>query len=299
MLPPLSIDTTDAERQRTARDALLARILDRVRADDRVLAVLDYGSTSEGRGDAWSDIDLALSIRPDAWDAFTDGWRDWLDTCGPVLLGFVSFVGHPWAVIGTDAAPVRVDLHLYGGPPDGDLVAALPSWPNAPASTEAMLLFDREGTLAEPVAALVGRSLAPEHVAATGESVAGHFWYYAHRTWSKLHRDSSWDVRWNLTCVLSGNLCALLRLESGAVDRWAASDAASGIEDAISPERLERLNRCIPGPDPATLLTAFRETIDLGAEVCATLASRLDVAWPEALAAEIRGLLDIAMGDIP
>jgi hypothetical protein len=33
--------------------------------------------------------------------------------------------------------------------------------------------------------------------------------------------------------------------------------------------------------------------------VCATIAWRLDVAWPEALAAEMRGLLDIAMGDIP
>lgn len=291
MPPPLSSEPIDAERQRAARDALLGRILERARADERVLAVLDYGSTSEGRGDAWSDIDLALAIRPDAWDAFTEGWRVWLDACGPVLLGFVSFVGHPWAVIGTDAAPVRVDLHLYGGPPDEDLAAALPSWPNAPVSTEAMLLFDREGSLAEPVAALVGRSLAPENVAATFERVAGHFWYYVHRTWSKLNRDSSWDVRWNLTCILTGNLCALLRLESGAVDRWAASDAAAGIEDAISPERLARLNRCIPGPDPATLLPALREIVDLGAEVCATIASRLDIAWPEALAAEMRELI--------
>lgn len=291
MPSPLPIDTSDADRQRAARDALLGRILDRARADDRVLAVLDYGSISEGRGDAWSDIDLALAIRPDAWSSFEASWCDWLASCGPLMLGFVSFVGHPWAVIGTDAAPVRVDLHLYGGPPDGDLVAALPSWPNAPVSTEAMLLFDREGTLAEPVSALVGRSLAPDDLAATFASVAGHFWYYVHRTWSKLHRASAWDVRWNITFVLTGNLCALLRLESGATARWAASDAASGIEDAISPERLERLNRCIPGPDPASLLPALREIVDLGADACATIATRLGTGWPEELAAEMRELL--------
>lgn len=291
MPPPLPIGASDVERQRAARAALLGRILDHARADPRVLAVLDYGSTSEGRGDAWSDIDLALSIRPDAWDSFNAGWRDWLGACGPILLGFISFVEHPWAVMKTEEAPVRVDLHLYGGPPDEDLVAALPSWPNAPVSTEAMLLFDREGTLAEPVAAMVGRSLAPEDIAATFEGVAGHFWYYVHRTWSKLHRDSDWDVRWNLTSVLTGNLCAMLRLESGATGRWAASDAAAGIEEAISPERLARLNRCITGPDPATLLPAFREMIDLGADACAAIAARLDVTWPEELATEMRALL--------
>ena len=292
MPSPLPTETTDAERQRAARDALLGRILDRARADARVLAVLDYGSTSEGRGDAWSDIDLALSIRPDAWEGFNTGWREWLAACGPLLLGFISFVEHPWAVIGTEAAPVRVDLHLYGGPPDGDLAAALPSWPNAPISMEAMLLFDREGSLAEPVGAMVGRSLAPEDEAATFASVGAHFWYYVHRTWSKLHRDSGWDVRWNITFVLTGNLCALLRLESGATGRWVASDAAAGIEDAISPERLASLNRCVPGPDPSTLLPALREIVDLGGDTCATVAARLGVAWPEALAAQMRDLLE-------
>lgn len=284
----------DRTRHREARDTLLARVLELARADARVLAVLDYGSTSEGRGDAWSDIDLALSIRPDDWDSFRGSWRAWLAACGPVLLAFESFVGHPWAVFGTDAAPVRVDLHLYGGPPDGDLVTALRSWPNAPVSVETMLLFDREGTLRAPVAELVGRSLAPEDVAATFASVAGHFWYYVHRTWSKLHRDSAWDVRWNITVVLTGNLCALLRLESGAVDRWSASDAAAGIETAIPSDRLERLNRCIPGPAASALLPAMREIVDLGTDVCASIATRLDLPWPEALAAEMRDLLAAA-----
>ena len=161
-----------------------------------------------------------------------------------------------------------------------------------------MLLFDRKGTLAEPVSEMVGRSLAPEDEAATFESVAGHFWYYVHRTWSKLHRDSAWDVRWNITFVLTGNLCALLRLESGATERWAASDAAAGIENAISRERLERLNRCIPGPDPATLLPALRAIVDLGADACAAIAARLDVTWPGALAAEMRELVaDIESDD--
>jgi hypothetical protein len=43
--------------------------------------------------------------------------------------------------------------------------------------------------------------------------------------------------------------------------------------------------------DSATLLPALREIVDLGAQVCATIAWRLDVAWPEVLAAEMRELI--------
>ncbi|MDQ4045233.1 MAG: hypothetical protein M3173_07280 [Chloroflexota bacterium] len=216
---------------------MLQCILNHAWQDERVLAVLDYGSTSEGRGDAWSDIDLALSIRADAWDAFIANWEAWLAECGTILLGFISFAGHPWAVVATEAAPVRVDLHVYGGPPDTDLRSALPTWPNASSSVEDMLLFDREGTLAVVVEHMVGLSLVPEDVASTFSSVAANFWYYVHRTWSKSQRGIGWDVRWSITTVMTGNLCALLRLESGATERWLALDAASGIEFAIDENR--------------------------------------------------------------
>jgi len=272
-----------AAHQSIARDRLLQRILNHACRDERVLAVLDYGSTSEGRGDAWSDIDLALSISPDTWHDFRMNWETWLAECGTVLLGFISFTGHPWAVLATEAAPVRVDLHLYGGPPDTDLRSALATWPNAPRSVEDMLLFDREGTLHSALEQMVGRSLTPDDVASTFSSVAANFWYYVHRTWSKMQRGIGWDVRWNITTVLTGNLCALLRLESGAIDRWQASDAAANIESAISEDRRERLNQCIPGRDEASLIDAFREIVALGMDVCSILAVRHEGSWPEEL----------------
>lgn len=282
----------DERAQQRARTRLLDCILASATEDSRILAVLDYGSTSEGRGDAWSDIDLALMIRPDAWDEFNASWREWLASCGEVLLGFISFVGHPWAVIGTDAAPVRVDLHLYGGAPDHELRAALPKWPNAPTSVEAMLLLDRDDVLAPDVASIIGRSLAPDDPDATFADVAAHFWYYVHRTWSKLQRSSAWGVRWNITFVLTGNLCALLRLESGATERWAASDAADGIEGAISRDRLERLRRCVPTPDDASLAPTLGTMAELGADVCECICSRTGQAWPVELATQMAALLD-------
>lgn len=272
----------DPDHQTQARNQLLARILDHCRRDERVLAVLDYGSTSEGRGDAWSDIDLAVSIRPDAWEDFNANWETWLGACGTLLLGFLSFTGQPWAVIATEAAPVRVDLHLYGRHGD-DLRSALATWPNAPASTDAMLLFDREAALTPEVEQMVGRSLAPDDLASTFSSVAANFWYYVHRTWSKMQRGIGWDTRWNISTVLTGNLCALLRLEAGAVDRWTASDAASGIEDVIGERRREHLERCIPERDTASQISAFQEIVELGLDVCTVLAARYRVPWPDQL----------------
>lgn len=289
--PILPSRQADRDRQQAARDRLLGRLLDAAREDHRVLAVLDYGSTSEGRGDAWSDVDLAMVIRPDDWDAFTAGWRDWLASCGPVLLAFISFADHPWAVMGTDAWPVRVDLHLYGGPPDADLLDALPDWPNSPESIDAMLLFDRHNAFGDAVATKVGTSLAPADIAATFASVSGHFWYYAHRTWAKLHRESEWDVRWSINVMLTGNLCALLRLEAGSTERWQASDAASGIETAISDARLRQLNACIPGPDRASLIHACRNTVYLGSEVCHSIARHHGLDWPSGLAGTMQHLL--------
>lgn len=98
-----------------------------------------------------------------------------------------------------------------------------------------------------------------------------------------MQRGTGWDVRWSITTVLTGNLCALLRLESGAIDRWTASDAASGIEHVISEDRLKHLNRCISGMDAASQVAAFRAIIELGAEVCTALAARCNVSWPEEL----------------
>jgi hypothetical protein len=281
--------TVNPNQQCIARGQVLRCILDHARRDPRVLAVLDYGSTSEGRGDASSDIDLALFIRSDDWDDLRLNWQDWLAECGQILLGFISFTGHPWAVLATEAAPVRVDVHLYGETQASDLSHALAGWPNAPRSVEDMLLFDREGSLSADVERLIGRSLAPDDIASTFPSVAANFWYYVHRTWSKMQRGIGWDVRWSITTVLTGNLCALLRLESGATERWVATDAASGIEHAISESRLEQLDRCIPDRDAASNITAFREIVELGVDVCQVLAERHGVAWPEDLGKIMQG----------
>ena len=45
------------------RHTLLDQIIAEAERDPRIVGVIDYGSRSEGRADAWSDLDLALFVR--------------------------------------------------------------------------------------------------------------------------------------------------------------------------------------------------------------------------------------------
>ena len=68
------------------RGEFLARLLASATTDPRIVGVLDYGSTSEGRGDEWSDVDLVVFLRDADAAAFEGGWKEWLGQFAPVLL---------------------------------------------------------------------------------------------------------------------------------------------------------------------------------------------------------------------
>ncbi|CAN5207867.1 hypothetical protein BH23CHL1_BH23CHL1_26190 [soil metagenome] len=53
------------------------RLLEAAAQDDRIVGVLDYGSSSEGRADGWSDVDVAVFIRDDDLAAFEREWKSW------------------------------------------------------------------------------------------------------------------------------------------------------------------------------------------------------------------------------
>ncbi len=263
-------------------DVLRQRVIDAALVDDRIVGLLDYGSRSEGRDDEWSDVDLAMFIRDEAYEAFDHEWEEWAAGFGPLLLAFVGDIDNHWTAYAHDPQPLRVDFHFHRA----SVVRReyLESWPNAPLSVEHMLLIDKEGTLRPHVERMVGRDLGPPDPIHRTELVIAGFWYYAVRTWSKLQRGPSWGVRFDISFIMHGNLMAILRLEAGRTERWTASDAAANIERDVSAERLAALNGCIPTPDPASLASALARIVRLGALASAGAAERFNQSWPEELA---------------
>lgn len=245
------------------RQDMLARILVAARGDDRILGVLDYGSTSEGRGDEWSDLDLAIFLHGEAFDAFELGWRAWAAQFGALLLAYRGGVGHPWAIYDTPEVPLRVDFAFHRESAT-DIIA---SWPNAPLSVEHMVLLDKTaGALTTQAGRLVGQRLGPMSDAVAFEQVAGDFWYYLLRIHAKLQRGQDWAARHDFNFITVGNLLALLRIEAGATERWRGTSAAVGVERAVSSERLQQLEATIPGPGRTALLRAVRQTAGFGSE---------------------------------
>jgi lincosamide nucleotidyltransferase len=254
-------------------------------ADDRVVGLVDYGSTSEGRGDRWSDVDCSLFIQPADHAAFVDEWKAWIGRIGPVLLSFTGDIGNHWSVVEGSEFPVRVDLNIY--PADAEHLEKLATWPNAPVSVDAMVLIDRTGQLRHQAGKIVGQSLAPLDMPERVDLVMAGFWYYAVRTWCKLQRGPNWGVRFDMSFMMHGNLMALLRLEAGHIERWRSTDAAAGIEHDISPDRLAALNACIPDASPDSLAVALANIVRLGALACTGAAARYHRVWPEELAARM------------
>lgn len=272
-----------------ARQTMRLTILAAAEADPRIVGALDYGSSSEGRDDAWSDLDLTLVLHDEALAPFLAGWQDWAAQFGPLLLVYVGGVGHPWAVYDTPGLPLRVDFAFH--PLSG--IGAIANWPNAPRSLEAMLLLDKTaGAISAIVAGLVGQPLAPPDTAVVFEQVGGDFWYYLLRIYSKLQRGQEWAARHDFSFIIVGNLCALLRLEAGVTEHWRGMGAAVDIEQAISARRLQQLDETIPTAGRAGLLAAIQRAAQVGYEVCAAVSAREGVPWPKELAQRVLTLYE-------
>lgn len=281
-------EVTGSKSLRETRELVKQRIREAGRHDPRIVGVIDYGATSQGRGDVWSDLDVALFIRDADLEAFEADWRAWAAQLGPLLLAYVGGVGHPWAVYDAQPMPLRVDLAFR--PASGlDDLAALPL---APVSVQAMVWYDATGgALSARVEGMVGQSLAPADLQAAFDQVCGDFWTYQLRTIVRLLRGEEWAARHDFNFVIVGNLLALLRLEAGAIDRWRGSNPSAGIEAVLSPRRRIQLEGCIPGPGTGEIQRAMHHAAVVGGEVCQAVAEQHGWSWPRRLAERVLALL--------
>jgi hypothetical protein len=268
------------------RDQFVAHLLAAAATDARIVGVLDYGSTSEHRGDQWSDVDLVLFLRAADSAAFEREWETWLGQFGPVLLAYICGLGKPWAVLDALPLPLRVDFNFY---PDTELDRIL-EWPCAPASVAAMVLYDATGgAITGRVSQIVRQALGPADPAVAFTQVSGDFWYYALRTWVKVLRGQRLVAQHEFTAIMLANLAALLRLEAGATERWRNSSAVQGIEQAVSTARAAAFAECFVRGE-ADIERAFVAAVRLAQSACQSIASRHGWLWPTELAAQVVAL---------
>ncbi|MGA7670181.1 MAG: aminoglycoside 6-adenylyltransferase [Nitrolancea sp.] len=263
------------------------RLIGAAESDSRIVGLLRDGSHSSGRGDEWSDVDVSIFIRDADFDAFWSGWKSWATQFGDLLLGYISWVGHPWAVFDADPVPLRVDFDLHRE----STVESVRSWPVNLTSVDTAVWYDvTDGRLRTAVEPLVGKILAPADPHADYECLCGDFWYELLYAYSHVKRGELWLARQAFHCRALEPLLRLLRFEAGAFEHWQASPAAD-VEQVLSSDRLGQLYRCIPGLDADGLMMALRNADQLGREVCQAIAAQRVWDWPEALADRVAAVL--------
>ena len=278
----------ESQAQAQMREQLIAA----ARADPRIVGLLNDGSHSRGCADAWSDLDVSVFLRDEDFEAFTQTWVDWASQFGALLLAYISHVGHPWTVYAAAPVPLRVDFDFHRAAE----IERVAQWPVSPSSVEAMLWYDGTGgQLRARVEQLVGKSLRPANLQAAFDQQCGDLWYELLHTFSQLRRGGHWVARQTFHCRVLEALLFLLRLEAGAVEQWQATPAARAVEGGVSPERLQQLNACIPGPGPLQLHQALQRTAVLGRAVCVVIAGRHGWSWPQTLAGQTVQLLSSAV----
>lgn len=92
----------------SAREALIGRLADVVREDDRLAALWLQGSLADGSDDPWSDVDAYIAVRDGHIEAvYGEGW-DLIERAAPVLVRFEDPTLHMLNCV--VAGPVKLDL---------------------------------------------------------------------------------------------------------------------------------------------------------------------------------------------
>lgn len=77
--------------------------------DERVRAIWLAGALGRGAADAASDLDFAIAVRDEDFDAFAAGWRDWLAAISPTLVAR-ELPGRPGSFYALTPACERFDV---------------------------------------------------------------------------------------------------------------------------------------------------------------------------------------------
>jgi hypothetical protein len=247
------------------------------------------GSLSEGRGDPYSDIDLAVFIRDADLPSFEQEWKAWAAGLGRLLLAYVGGVGHPWAVYDAAPLPLRVDFSLW----PASRLDVVSEWPVSPTSVGSAVLYDAtEGRLSALVQPLVGQSLAPVDLERAFEAACGDFWYYLVRILGKLERGDVWGAYWELQVILVGNLLGILRIDAGLVGRWRAAGPAQLASRDLSSEGLTKLAAALPSAvREREVRRSLADLAGLARRACASIAERERWLWPAELSERVAALL--------
>ncbi|UCG26337.1 MAG: nucleotidyltransferase domain-containing protein [Chloroflexota bacterium] len=263
------------------QDELINRLEQVCREDERLLAAMHYGSLARGEGDVYSDLDIMLFFADEA--AAEIDQRAWLSQISTVELFYVNEFGNSVAIFDN---LVRGEFHFD---PAGEMakLAEYGDRVRYPA-LETTVLVDKNGRLAEHLAALIGPPLIHESAGEArylGDSFLNWFLF----GFNMLSR-GEYARALEIMALIHDNLLRMARIEEGRTGRWISPTKA--LEKDISPAAYRRFQDCTAALDRAALQIAYQAGWDWGNEMLVDLGRRYELDLPAGLIVKIGERLD-------
>jgi predicted nucleotidyltransferase len=277
---------TEAEGLRAPRGhrELLGRAVARLRDDARVVGLVLGGSLARGAADPYSDVDLYVVVRDEAFAEVLAERRAVAEAVGSPLFAFdvdpvpggstdrIAVYELP------DGLPVKLDLMYLK---ESDLEPA-PKWAGC------AVLEDDGGRVGDAVARSEGLAPPPPKPEELRE-LNQKFWTWSWYVFGKIVRGELWEALAGLHDIRSLALVPLLD--------WAAERPHEGyrrLEDKLDAETASRLKATLSALEPEALYAALRAEAELfrglRAEVFGRHGLGFDPEPEEALEAEMSRL---------
>jgi predicted nucleotidyltransferase len=253
----------DGSLGKTEYRRLVERLVEAARADDRIQAVLVYGSHARGDADAFSDLDIGVVTADGAYDDLLTRREELLRSLGEPLL--LEDFGNPVNLhaILADGAVLEFIIHR-----ESDLVLELPH----------RVLLDKAGV----VERARQRRPAPAEPAPSAEDIARRlraFWHDVDHLITALGRGDTWWAYGQLDELRRGCL-NLARLDAGLP---LEDEAYWKIDAALPAERLAALRGTVAPPEIRPMLTAASALLDLYRDLARSLAAKHGMPYPAEL----------------
>lgn len=231
---------------------IIEKVKDIALADERISAVLMYGSFIRGEGDRYSDVEFYVFTREE-----TDS-KEWVNHIAPVAAFFRNEFGTEVAIFEN---LIRGEFHFH---PVSD-IPIVKTWEGFTSFQyrDKMLLVDKDGLLF-PVLDSIERiepdCYSPENIESIAQMLVNYLIFcrnlinrgetaHAHQLFVFIHRALLW----------------LIRIYTGNTQHWEAP--TKKLEEDIPESWYEKYKSCVPGLDPNQLVRCYNNSLDIAHEL--------------------------------
>jgi lincosamide nucleotidyltransferase len=253
------------------QEGMIEKICQLCERDERVIALLMYGSFALAQGDQFSDIEFYLFFADQELDGLEE--ETWVSQIAPLGLYYVNEFGNGTAIFEN---LVRGEFHFEAASKVGLVEAWETTWF---PSLESSVLVDKTGELSRRVSRLVR---SPPEVDTPERAL---FVCHSLMNWTlmgtNLLKRGEYARAEAFLTLVHGHLLQAMRLVEGKTANWLSPTRK--LEEDASAASYERFRRCTAALEVEQLVWAYTSAWEWSRELMGELANRHGLALPEAL----------------